>query len=64
MKVSHSFKKEDLWEKAKWFLGLSASKRYKLSLEIAEFSGILHKGKEEHDRRSFKTVQVLKERRR
>jgi len=63
MGISHSFKKESMWEKAKWFLGLSLTDRYKTSFGIAELYGIIHKGKETHDRRPFKTIQVLKRKR-
>lgn len=61
-KISYGFKNENIWEKTRWFLGLSLSERYKLSFAIANFYGILRKGKETRDRGSFKTIQVLKKR--
>lgn len=62
MKISHSFKKESLWEKTKWFMRLSLKDRYRISYGMAELHGVLHKGIKENDRRTFKTVQVLKKR--
>jgi len=64
MKIYHDVKKETMWEKTKWFLKLSLTERYRVSFGIAAFHGILHKGIEDGSRGSFKTIQVLKKRRR
>jgi len=63
-KVSYGFRNESIEEKTRWFLGLSLARRYSLSFGIAGLRGILYKGKETHDRGSFKTIQVLKKRKR
>jgi hypothetical protein len=57
-KISHSFKKESLWEKTKWFLSLSLAERYRKTISMGEFIR-LARGKTKHDRGSFKTIQVL-----
>lgn len=60
MRISHSFKKEELSEKIKWFSTLSVSERYKRVVEMGDFIRRM-RGKIKYDKGSFKTIQILRQ---
>lgn len=63
LSISHNFKKETLLSKIKWCLRLSSTERYEMVTDLADFI-IAARGRKrvaDHDRGSFKTIQVLKQ---
>lgn len=61
-KVYYGWKYERLEEKAKWFRGLSATKRYEAMVAMSDLFNIFcnkNKRKVAIARRAFKTIQVL-----
>lgn len=56
----NSFKKEEISEKVKWFLTLAPSERHNIAISMLDFVN-RRSFNNKHDKRVFKTIQVLKQ---
>ena|GEM_PF-5327712 len=54
------FKKENIWEKVKWFLKLSPSERHNAAISMNMFAG-KRKRNYKHAKGLFKTIQIIKQ---
>ena len=60
-KVSYGFKNDNMRARARWVSGLSIAERYKMAVDFGDFILSARGEKIKHDRGSFKTIQILKQ---